>query len=410
MIQLESLEVENFRSIKQQRVDFAPITVFYGPNGSGKSSFLYSLLLMKNVILNLERQSSDFYNFGFANLGNFSAVISNHDISEWIRLYLKMNVFNHPVTWTMQLQKGTVAISIQVSDEGNSFSDTVSTSSPFAMSEGQQGYATFRGTDLEYMWDGIMGKARADRSVSASHDAAGNANLFAEILNTPAKHIRSVAIAPLQMAFSKGEHSVAADRTSLNSALFFSEDAVGTLLATRKYLQSPVSHYLEDISNRTLRMFSPPGDQNFSVNVEDRSTGLETELVNDGYGVNRVAWLLALALHDETKWMCIEEPETHLHPSAVRKLTRTFVEIMRNEDKRFLLTTHSEALVLALLAEVSRKNLKPEEVAFYLTTKEGKETKFERQEVNELGQIDDGLSSFMEGEMEDIAAFFEQTG
>ena len=135
---------------------------------------------------------------------------------------------------------------------------------------------------------------------------------------------------------------------------------------------------------------------------------LETELVNDGYGVNRAAWLLALALHDETKWMCIEEPETHLHPSAVRKLARTFVEIMRNEDKRFLLTTHSEVLVLALLSEVARGNLLPNEVAFYLTTKEGKETKYERQEVNELGQVEGGLSSFMEGEMEDIAAFFEQ--
>ena len=88
---------------------------------------------------------------------------------------------------------------------------------------------------------------------------------------------------------------------------------------------------------------------------------------------------------------------------------RTFVEIMRNEDKRFLLTTHSEALVLALLTEVSSKNLKPDEVAFYLTTREGKETKFERQEVNELGQIEGGLTSFMEGELEDVAAFFGRT-
>ena len=49
------LDIKNFRSIKDQSVELAPITVLYGPNGSGKSSLLYSLLVMKNVILNLEQ-------------------------------------------------------------------------------------------------------------------------------------------------------------------------------------------------------------------------------------------------------------------------------------------------------------------------------------------------------------------
>ena len=171
----------------------------------------------------------------------------------------------------------------------------------------------------------------------------------------------------------------------------------------------PSASHLEEITNRTLRVFSPPGDPNFSINVADQNTGLETELVNDGYGVNRTAWLLALALHDETKWMCIEEPETHLHPTSIRQLVKTFVEIMRNEDKRFLFTTHSEVFALAILSEVARGNLKPDDVAFYLTSKEGKETKFERQEINKHGQIDGGLTSFMEGELEDLAVLFGET-
>ena len=62
------LDIKNFRSIKDQSVELAPITVLYGPNGSGKSSLLYSLLIMKNVILHLERQTGDFFNLDFANL------------------------------------------------------------------------------------------------------------------------------------------------------------------------------------------------------------------------------------------------------------------------------------------------------------------------------------------------------
>ena len=72
--------------------------------------------------------------------------------------------------------------------------------------------------------------------------------------------------------------------------------------------------------------------------------------------------------------MCIEEPETHLHPTAIRELVKTFVNVMRNEDKRFLFTTHSEVFALAILSEVARGNLKPDDVAFYLTSKEGKES------------------------------------
>ena len=406
------LEIQNFRSIKDQSVKLAPITVLYGPNGSGKSSLIYSLLVMKNVFLNMERQSGDFFDLGFVDLGDRRSVIHDHNVKEVICLETETTSFGYRVMLTMQFARRTgVGISVQVFDGDNPISARVRFKSPYkSLKSLQKLEVTFKGSNLKITWEGLMGRIEVETPSQDSGEDVKNARLLQAIINEPIDLIREMCIAPLQMAFSRGALTFTTTDFSLNSTLYFSEDQVGTLLATRNFLQTPVSHYLEDITNRTLRVFSPPGDLNYSIHVADKNTGLETELVNDGYGVNRVAWLLALALHDETKWMCIEEPETHLHPSAVRKLTRTFVEIMRKEDKRFLLTTHSEALVLALLAEVSRKNLKPEEVAFYLTSKEGKETKFERQEVNELGQIDDGLSSFMEGEMEDIAAFFEQTG
>ncbi len=404
------LDIKNFRSIKDQSVELAPITVLYGPNGSGKSSLLYSLLIMKNVILNLEHQTGDFFNLDFADLGNFRAVVHNHQVQDYILFEIECTEWEYPVRWRIVINNDSVDISLLIHDAENSiiYNPTMKTVAPFEKKVGFHGNTKFRGSKFKFDWEGIRAETHPPKS--SIPKTLTDARKFKDLANAPLNLVRSIAIAPLQMAFSRGELTFTTTDFSLNSALYFSEDQVGTLLATRNFLQSPVSHYLEDITNRTLRVFSPPGDLNYSIHVADQNTGLETELVNDGYGVNRAAWLLALALHDETKWICIEEPETHLHPSAVRKLTRTFVEIMRNEDKRFLLTTHSEALVLALLAEVSRKNLKPEEVAFYLTTKEGKETKFERQEVNELGQIDDGLSSFLEGEMEDIAAFFEQSG
>ena len=60
---------------------------------------------------------------------------------------------------------------------------------------------------------------------------------------------------------------------------------------------------------------------------------------------------------------------------------------------------------MSLLALVSEGTYYPDKLAIYLTTKEGKRSKFQRQQVNENGQVEGGLSSFMEGELEDMKAF-----
>jgi predicted ATPase len=134
----------------------------------------------------------------------------------------------------------------------------------------------------------------------------------------------------------------------------------------------------------------------------DEDTGISTDLVNDGSGVNQVVYMLACSLYDDAKLICIEEPEAHLHPSALRRLARELTRVMLEDQKQFIFSTHSEAFVTALLGMVGRKELRPADVAFYLVTKEDEESQFKRQAVNEAGQVSGGLGSFMEGELEDI--------
>lgn len=104
--------------------------------------------------------------------------------------------------------------------------------------------------------------------------------------------------------------------------------------------------------------------------------------------------------------MCIEEPEIHLHPTAIRRLARALTEMVREErSKHLIISTHSEQFIMSLLALVADGTYSPEDLAIYLVTKEGKESKFQRQQVNENGQVEGGLASFMEGELEDMKAF-----
>jgi predicted ATPase len=178
------------------------------------------------------------------------------------------------------------------------------------------------------------------------------------------------------------------------------------LLATDPYLLGKVSVYLERIVGHSLYYHAQLGTAIFTLNTVDRTTGMTCELVNEGFGVNQLVFLLAKALRSDVRIVCIEEPEIHLHPSAQRKLAQTLVDIAQNENKHFIITTHSETFLMALLAEVARGRLAPEQLACYWAVKKGKEAQFERQQVNEQGQIEGGLASFMEGELEDLKAFF----
>lgn len=394
------LDIRNFRSIRDQSVELAPITVVYGPNGSGKSSLLYSLLAMKDIVLNPNSSTDSFFDFGFVNLGSFEALVHNHHPDKEIQFQIEATTAVNNVKWSAQFSKqdGRFLLSMNAGKDNELLSFELPVSFPYRVDNNVQQKVNLTNQSVNVIWDGINAHLE---SVDTSVPNNQSARDLATILNTPVEILRKTGAVPLQRGFSRDSYSVVPVSPSL-----INEDEMASLLVHDKYLEPRVSRYLELITGRELRVRVRPGTSVFTLDVSERSTGVGTEIVNDGFGVNQLAWFLARTLHSGTTWMCVEEPETHLHPSAIRKMAYALVDIVHEEGKRFLITTHSEALVLALLSEVTRKRLKPEEVAFYLTNKEGRETHFERQEVNELGQVDGGLSSFMEGELEEIAAFF----
>jgi predicted ATPase len=180
---------------------------------------------------------------------------------------------------------------------------------------------------------------------------------------------------------------------------------VATLLGQERYLKGPVSQYLQDITGREFDVSATLGTVMFSLETTDKAARISTDLVNEGFGTNQLVYCLAKALRADARLVCVEEPEINLHPTSVRALAQAMVRMIKEEQKQFLVSTHSETLVLALLAQVAKKELKPEDLACYLTTKIQKTTHFERQNVNERGQIEGGLKSFMEAELEDLKAF-----
>jgi predicted ATPase len=69
---------------------------------------------------------------------------------------------------------------------------------------------------------------------------------------------------------------------------------------------------------------------------------------------------------EEPVLIIMEEPESHLHPAAHGNLAERFVDsYLEDNNKRYLIETHSQNFVLRLRRLVAEGKLKPEELAIY---------------------------------------------
>ncbi len=382
------VRIRNFRAIRDQTLDIAPITLIHGENGTGKSSVLYALLTFKNIVLDPNRPVDHFFGYGFLGLGNFKAVVFDHNEREPIELQVTVN----GVTYTVTLTQTGGEFALRA--DADLLGEPVQLSLPVSFPYPANATAVYQHQDSDFQvtWNGIA--AYADQLV---HEQAQR---LVSTLNAPAELLRGTEIVPLRRGFTKPQYSIVSI-----SPWLVTDDEVASLLANDKYLVGLVSTNLERIAGRDLRVHVVPGTAMFSLDTVEKATGVTCELVNEGFGTNQLVFLLAKTLRKDVRLVGIEEPEIHLHPSVQRKLAQALVDIARNEDKRFLITTHSEAFVSALLAEVARKRLRPEDLACYWAVKEGKEVRFVRQQVDERGGIEGGLRAFMVGELEDLKVF-----
>jgi predicted ATPase len=129
-------------------------------------------------------------------------------------------------------------------------------------------------------------------------------------------------------------------------------------------------------------------------------SGKRLELAHAPSGIREIIMVIFALSSEDFRFVFIEEPEAHLHPSAQRLLARAIAEAVNN-GKFVALTTHSDYLIsefsnLIALSNVSKdvikklsyrdvEVLKPEAVAAYLVKAEGNRAVVERLEVDYTG-------------------------
>ena len=399
-----TLSLKNFRSIHDASIDIAPITVLYGPNGVGKSSLLYGLLTLRNFLTNPNQNVPSLFSYPTMSLGGFSDVVTDHEVERIVSLSLEASVPPGTAHHVLEIGQsgGTSRVRISSRNRRYYFDSGLDISFPYPVNQSdvrpvdrmppQEQSAE---TEINLAWNGLaLGDGGSD---------PGNQMSVTGLLatgNFPMELARATGFVPLRRGFSTPTYSVS------NVTPTLATDAeVASLLAVEPYLEYEVSRYVEEVAKRRFASKTQVGTSTFTIVSVPLGGGAPVSMVNEGFGVNQLAYMLTVCLYSKYKLVLIEEPEIHLHPSMVRNLAHTMADIASSHDKRLIVSTHSEAFVVALLSRIAAGEIGVDNVSFILVEKEDGESRFTKQEVKPNGQIEGGLDSFVASGFEDIARF-----
>ena len=420
-----TLSFKNFRSLEDVTIEVAPLTVVYGPNGSGKSSLIYGLLTLRNFLTNPNQNIPSLFAFPSISLGGLHEVVHHHSMEKEVVLSVGVSSLKEiSCTFTLRLSESGGAVDLSF-DEDSALSDgrvvawphflSMDLAVPYHGNQGEREYFTLNGRrasesgalDLQPSvpvpgivdWNGLNVVARVTADAASYSDLLPPLN---ERANLPMELARHTGFVPLRRGFSKPAYNSYPVTPFLSN-----EDEVASLLAapTERFVQYEISAFLEKIAGRRVQPQVQLGTSTFAIDSIPTRKGVPASIVNEGFGINQLVYMLAVCLHSSFNIVAIEEPEIHLHPSMVRELAIALAEIAVEKDRRLIVSTHSETFVVALLSQIAAGKVNADDVSFVLAENPNGSTVLTPQKANRNGQIEGGLRAFMASEAKDLVDF-----
>src|SRR2546426_4824905 len=357
---ITKVSIKNFRSIESADIKLGPITVLYGPTASGKSSLLYATQVLRNFVLNPTRQADGYFHLGFMDLGGFDACVFNHDSRE-IGIAITNDFGGNQSTYGLTFGKTSGKIHLTAAGIGTL---NANVTIPYGLNQSFPFSHKDKDSNEEYTinWNGISCSVVPK---SPTTQTLQKAQELTSLLNAASEVLKGIDIAPHKRGFFKPNYTPVAVSTSPTT-----EDEVASIVINDPNLAGRISVYSEDVFGRDFRLHVPPGTATAFFQTTDKKARMPGLLVNDGFGVNQVIYLLAKMHRAEVHTVLIEEPEVHLHPTVLRKFARALCDFARDEQKQIIFTTHSDMFLSSILTVVSEGNLKADEIKCYLVTKE----------------------------------------
>jgi hypothetical protein len=302
---LRSLEIQNFKGIKQGKIeDLAQVNILVGRNNSGKSTILDALVLLRAPVI-----GQDYLNrLGIEQILTRRVDRGRGNVA-YDELWFRMAT-GDPLTLRAAL--GTeVTFTEQWKSRGN-------TNRPEASVELRQ--ASDGAMLHKWVSSGDSGTARNYRNTNMWPLIKSQAN---EVVATFLSLIHILEPNLIHQEFDEGLwYELVRDRKD--------KKVIGILNDI----------YQTDIESLNFSLFPPPNRRLVAARA---ATSVAVDWLGDGfrYAVN----ILALGVLLQGTALLVEELETHQHPESLRKLTQALFELAKEQDLQLFLTTHSLELI-----------------------------------------------------------------
>lgn len=117
--------------------------------------------------------------------------------------------------------------------------------------------------------------------------------------------------------------------------------------------------------------------------------GKAVNLIDVGYGVSQILPIIVDCLRGEEGGIyLLQQPEVHLHPRAQAELGSFLGVLAKQQNKRFVIETHSDYLVDRIRMDIrDKKGITPDDVALLYFERKNGEATIHRLELDDQGNI-----------------------
>jgi predicted ATPase len=441
---LDSLDLRNFKSWRQAKLDFARITGLFGTNSSGKSSLIQFLLMLKQTREERDRATVLQLNGPYVELGQFSDFINGGDIGKRLQ-------------WDIRFRREN---SLSLRDATGSKAAIAASSDVFALSsevvaERLLKTQTFsmRSSFLEYSLSGISFRLAARGDSASEYELVSAGGNFEFVRNrgrvwTLPGPVRSYAfpdqartyfqnaqflsdletayedefdhlyyLGPLRVRPSRDyvwtgtrpiDVGTAGERTIEALVAATAADELRSLgpRMKRRPLQEVVAYWLKHLG--LIDSFAidevAPGSNRWIARVCVHRGGPSVPLTDVGTGVSQVLPVITLLQYvPEGSTVIFEQPEIHLHPLAQAALADVIISAAIHRRVQVVLESHSEHLLLRLQRRIAEADISADKIALYFAEAKAGESILVPLDVDSLGNIRNWPDKFMGDAFNEVA-------
>lgn len=432
---IKDLKLKNFKSFKKTgKIDIGKINVFVGPNSSGKSSFIQGLLLFKNSIqCVVEKQ--------YKNLeGDYKSLIYDKDTHNKIEYKMTFDetaelreelseekirdVFTDisdqdiekTLNYYSEVKLKSMAVTLKIVDEGMIRTDEFEINTFEITTKGNVKIKVFLEEDkykLKLNNDVIdeievlhtckfYFKMNKKSLENLSEDLKDKMMLAFAILEKLESDLidfsnKLIYMGSLRTDFLRSDNlDLNEDSSSVGSrgqrtlSILKEIDKYCDKDSDVKYKKAKIDHWLDEFDLGDKIEVKRTDKGKYSIMIRNKYLDIYNNILDVGIGTSQILPIIIESVNSKNDSLIIvEEPETHIHPKAQAKLADLFVGCVNDDNKRFIIETHSIFLVTQLQILVASGQISEKDVKVYFFDQDEEGSKIKDMVLAKNGQFEE---------------------